>query len=180
MKFAREMAWDVVKKSFWLAMQKLTPLSASRTWSLIYRRNAELLHLPNSMMVGALTLARKSAMAVDDLSEWVLTSLELIPSFSLPIEETVARNKEVTSLSVSSKAFPLCWTRFIGELSDEPLYDRIRLMIVAQHLTGHRLRPVRCCVIVCILVPFFWNSNVIDTWEAFSRFSECFSVRRFL
>ena len=74
-------------------------------------------------------------MAVDDLSEWVLTLLALIPSFLKPMEVTVARNKEITSLSDSSKVLPLHWTMLIGESSDEPLYVRIRLIIMDQYFT---------------------------------------------
>ena len=58
------------------------------------------------------------------------------------------------------------------------LFDfKIRVKIIAQHLTGHsNLSDAACIVTVSIRELFFWSSNVIKIKSAVCKlFEECFS-----
>ena len=56
---------------------------------------------------------------------------------------------------------------FTVEVSVVPLYKRTLLIVVAQQWTGHSGALLeRCCVMVAIFSPFFWETKVMETQSA--------------
>jgi hypothetical protein len=101
------------------------------------------------------------------LIECVPNSERWIPSFVSPIATMPSLRRFATISDVMLMVLFLCCARETGEFWFVPLYERIRVIIEAQSLTGHMMgSDVLHCVTVSDFLSFFCHLKVIETQSA--------------
>lgn len=155
----------MVKKCSFVIILELMPLLNSLTCFLMYLKKASLDQRPSNMMVNTGTWAKYIAMAAPLLAEWRPISFAENPKESGPTAVAASLSFLRSSEPEKKVNFPLgSWNLFTVSDGSNPEYPVIRVTMVPQILTGHKmLSPDLCWVIVLFLVSRFCCSKVIET-----------------